>query len=343
MGVRTGWLMGGCLLAASGVLVAGCVSGGQAKGSGTEPAAQRETATKSTRQFPSISLDTADYPTLGAAFRHIGETSGGSAVLMSGMEDLLAPPSLKLQHADFVQGVQRLLTGRDCRIQATPAYLFIYPAGYEQLEALSLVGQVDPALDARRATFALGAGTDLYNGLALLSTSLNTTIAADNLLAEVWCGELFLEDASISTIVEAMLKSARVTPGAVSIQSTGDYLFLRSAENGNRADACLGRGALTPEQQALLQRRVSFRLPYPAAGPAFESGPRPLSDVLPHLSSQLGIPVSAEPALASLLVNAAVINQVPLETALNLIVWQWPLAQFGYRVVDGNGIQFCLR
>lgn len=334
------WYCPVCLGATAAMLIAGCETTGQ-KPAEQHHAATDRGATARGRSVP-VTIDTAQFPTLGPAIRQIGESAGGSAVLMSGMEDWLAPDNVQIHHSDLLQTLKRLGAPRNCQTQVTPDYIFLYPPGYEALESLSLADRVDPRFQQERASFAVGAGTDLFNALALLSASLNSAIVADNLVADTWCGELFLEDAPVPSILEALLKSARVLPAALDIQSTPEYILLRSTENANRAEVCLNRNALTPAQTALLQRQVSIQLPSPSNGATFGGGPKTLADTLSQLSSQIGMPVTADPAMARLPVNVAVIRGVSLETALNLIVWQWPVPQFGYRVGDG-AVHFCLR
>ena len=82
-----------------------------------------------------------------------------------------------------------------------------------------------------------------------------------------------------------------------------------------------------------------MRLPRPASGVVFEQGSTPLAMAIEEMSSQLGIPVTADPIVQELPVNPVVINNVSLESALNLIVWQWPQSGLGYRIVD-QGVVF---
>lgn len=330
------YLISAILCAAS---LAGCVATSGARGATTPPG--KPGAAASAPHFPTITLETQEGATLGQAIRQLGETGGGGAVLVAGLEDWPAS-EVQLQASAFVPGLERLVADRDCKLQVLPDYVFIYPPGYEQLEALSLAGQLDPRYAALTASFAVGAGTDLYNALALLGNSLGVTLVADNLVADAWCGELFLENAPLPAILEALLKSARVPATSIQIESTSEYVFFRSVQNGNAAPACLNAGELTAEQRLLLSRNVNLRLPRDASGAVFEPGPSPLSEVLASLSAQLGAPVTADPEMADLPVHPAVLNGISIETALNLLVWQWPLPRFGYQV-SGAGIHFRLR
>jgi len=316
--------------------IAGCVSQGGSAGSGRAQAGS--TPPKPSPQFPPITIDVAEGATLGQTIRKIGETTRGGAVLVAGLEDWPAPAA-SLNASAFEAGIKLLTVDHGLKLQRLPDYVFIYPEGYEQLEGLALANSLDPRFTALNASFAVGAGTDLYNALALLGTSLNLTIVADNWIAGAWCGELFLNDAPLPVILEALLKSALVLPSALKTESTSEYIFIRSTQNQNLGNACLNAAQLNKNQRQALNRNVSMRLPRPASGVVFEQGSIPLAKALAEMSSQLDIPVTAEPIMLELPVNPAVMNNVSLETALNLIVWQWPQSGLGYRIND-KGIVF---
>ena len=291
--------------------------------------------------FPQIQLDAGAQVTLGEAFRHIGETFGGGAALTAGLEERPAPPS-GLAHTGFVPGLERLAKPYDCKLQVTPFYVFFYPQGYEALADLSLEGSVDPRFVTTRASFAIGAGTDLFNALALLGESLKITIVADNSVADAWCGEVFLEDAPVFAIVEALLKSSRIAPEMIEIESNQDYLFIRSAANQSRPPSCLNRDQLSAEQLAILQTPLTLRLPDTGAAFTFQAEPTTLARVMPDLARALGIPVTADDAMGRLPVNITAFHGIPTETALDLLVRQWLLPRYGYRIQNG-GLHFCER
>lgn len=301
----------------------------------------RTDAARAPGSFPTLSVDTALYPQLGPAVRHIGETAGGGVVLAAGMEEWRVAQAA-ISRAEYASGLRRLVAGLSCQVQVTPNYAFLYPNGYDALAALSIQESIDARYRDMTASYAIGAGTGLYDAFALLGAALDTAIVADNLLDEAWCGELAITDAPVSAIVEALLKSALVPEGSVAVESTNSYILVRSVENRNRGDACVNREGLSGDQHQMLRRVVNVRLPRADAGTAFGIAMRPLSACLPLLSEQLGVPVTADADAGRLPVNAAVMHGVTRETALNLIVWQWPVPNFGYRVT-GEGIHFIRR
>lgn len=333
------------LLAVIGLsILAGCASNGKSVSPAAPepdqkpvPGARRADGTG----LPRISLEAGAHQTLGEAFRYLGETFGGGAALLGGLEDDPAPKG-GLGTTGFVNGLERLAGQYGSKIQVTPHYVFFYPEGYEVLETISVADKVDARFNTMRASFAIGAGTDLYNAFALLSTSLQMTILADNRIAETWCGEIFLDDAPVSAIVEAILKTARLTPDAFEVESTSEYLFIRSSDNQSRAPSCLNRGELTAAQEAILTSPLTLRLPDTGPELSFQSVSSPLATVLPTLSSRLGIPVTATEGMGRLPVNISVFQNVTVETALDLLVRQWPLPRYGYRLDEG-GLHFCER
>ena len=337
---------------AAGLVVAGagCVSAGGAGAKGARgPSGKkaRNTSggaawTDGAGKFPRLSLDTSSFTSLGQAFRHIGEsTDGGGAVLLAGLEDW-AVPRVHFSHMKFTKGIEQLVSAKQCKVQVTPYYVFVYPPGYEQLEAVSFNNQIAPRFAATVASFAVGAGTDLYNALALLGDGLRITVVADNAVADAWSGEVFVNNAPIPDILAALFKSARIPATAVNVESTDEYILMRSAGNANRQDPCLNKAELSDRQRKLLAATVSVHLPRTKSGVVFEQGALPLSATLGELSQQLGMTVTADEAVAKLPVNVIAFNNVSVETALNLIVWQWPVPGFGYRVTE-QGVQFCTR
>lgn len=342
--IRPGHLIVPCLLAGGLAALSGCNSTGREK---TEKPSALDTTPDAVdkdvvrARYPQISLEAGAHETLGEAFRHIGERFGGGAALTAGLEERPAPAA-GLGQTGFVPGLERLAKSYDCKLQVTPFYVFFYPQGYEALADLTLAGKVGPRFDATRASFAIGAGTDLFNAFALLGDSLKMTIVADNIVADAWCGELFLEDAPVSAIVEALLKSSRIAPDMIEIESNDDYLFIRSAANQSRLPSCLNRDQLTAAQLAILQTPLTLRLPDTGAAFAFQGEPATLARILPDLSRALGVQVTADDAMGRLPVNISVFHATPAETALDLLVRQWLLPRYGYRIQNG-GIHFCER
>ncbi|MCF6287392.1 MAG: hypothetical protein L3K26_19755, partial [Candidatus Hydrogenedentes bacterium] len=265
---------------------------------------------------------------------------GGGIVLVAGLEEWPAPP-VKVTRAVYATGLKKLVAPANCLVDSGAFYQFVYPPGYEALLDVSVWEEVHPRFQGLRATFAVGAGTDMYNALALLSETLGVTVIADNAIADVWCGELFLYDAPAATIVEALLQSARVVPGAFVVESAEHYIFLRSTDNMTKSDTCVNRDGLSPDARVMLEKTVDLRLPTRDGTLVFQYEAMPLQAVLDDLAEQMGVAVTADAVLADFPVNQAVYLGLPISDVLDLIIRQWPVARFGYRA-DADGIHFCV-
>ncbi len=284
------------------------------------------------RNYPPLTVNARDYETLGQLVRGLGESEpSGGIVLLSGLEERPAPP-LSLTRSDYRSGLERLVAPLGLRVLDKGTYQFVLPPGYEALAELSVAPQLHPEIAKRRASLALGSGTDLFNALAVLTTILDVTVLADNAIADVWCGELFLHDVPAAQLLDAVLQSARVLPDAVAIECTADYVFVRSTANSGAHDRCLNRAGLTPDAAALLARRLSVRLPAQLDTDEFQYEVASLASVLDTLSTQLGVAVDAEVALREFPVNRAFFKDMTVNDVLNLIVRQWPVSDVGFRV-----------
>lgn len=288
-----------------------------------------------------VSMEAGLRRTLGETVRYIGETHGGGGVLTAGLE-VRPGPAKAIGAADSAVALERLAAQYQYQAQRTPHYVFIYPIGYEELTTLALANQVDGRFNATRASFAVGAGTDLFNAFALLSHSVKVPVIADQVVADAWCGEVFLQDGPLSAIIEALLKSARVAPSLVTIESTDRYLLVRSASNPRRGPTCLNPAPRSPEETAILEKSVSIHVPYRGGEFSFQAEPATLGELLGTLSAQIGLPVTADAEVARLPVNITILEDLPLETALDLLVQQWPVPRYGYQLRDG-GVHFTTR
>ena len=272
---------------------------------------------------------------LGEAVRRAG-AAGGSVVLMGGLEEE------PLGEVDFSQAepqavVSHLSDQADLAVEVTPNYSFLFPAEYQALTNVSLEGQLHSAHEGIETQIAFGSGTPLFMGLAWISQATGVTIVADNEVAEARSGEIALGAMPLSTALEALLKSARVANFFV--DSSEDYIFLYSGAQGHRSDMLLNRPALDQHQEAMLEQRVTVYLPEPPTRPneiRMLPGATPLAEVLPSLSRQLGVRVVAEPGLEELPVNPAVFRDVPVSTAMDLLIRQWLRPEYGYHAAHDS-------
>ena len=306
------------------LLLGGCQSTGV-------PAQGRAKSDKTAITFAS------DADMLSALLRQAGPMiHDGGIVIMNGAGRAVGPP-MDLAGVGTAAFAQRLADAGGLLLGNTPHYAFLYPQGYEVL--LEARFPVEGSFAKVDASANFGDGTRMYNALAILSQSLGVSLVADNIVAEIPCGETVIRDAPLDAVIEALLRSARATPDTVIVESAEAYVFLRATTNTSAADNLLN-AALSPEQAAFLEKRVALALPAAAKRPGaavFVDEAMLLGDVLDSLGQQLGAQVRAEESMLSLPVNYTFLSDVPVRTALNLIVRQWPLAKFGFQL-DDTGI-----
>ncbi|MBX7258134.1 MAG: hypothetical protein K1Y02_17365 [Candidatus Hydrogenedentes bacterium] len=272
--------------------------------------------------------------TLGVAVRQIGETAKPSLVLMNGVENkAIAARSFRNESLDKVAA--SFAEETILKVQRCPNYVFLYPPGYESLEAVSVSGKLGPTFDIGIQGMAFGSGLRLYTVFSWISLALNVSIVADDAIADARCGELVLGNVPLPDALEAILKSARVVK--YSVESTGEYVFVFTQENTSAPSQLLNEDALSEAQKAFLEKRINVFLPHqPEEGQTVEMalGPKTLGDILPSLSKQLSITVVAEKGLEGLPVNPAVFRGVRVKTALDLMIRQWLEPNYGYQLVQ---------
>lgn len=298
---------------------------------GTAPAAIE------TPSFPPITFTHAPAPA-GDVLRALGEQAGGGFVLMSGLEER-AVPAVNFKQEPYDRAMTLLAESIPSVCTSTPHYYLILPADYGALQDVVLEDKLDPLYREIKAGAVFGAKTPLFAVFSALSASLNITILADNYIAESPCGELHLPELPLPVILAAILQSARIGAGAFTLESTPEYIFFRAPRNEHPPSVRIESSPPPPDAQALLDKRVSVTLPpLPETQNQFviASESIPLHDVLYPLTEQLGIEIVAQRQLADIPVNPCVFRNVRLSTALDLLIRQWPLAQFGWELQSGR-------
>jgi hypothetical protein len=302
-----------------GLLLAGCAT------TPDEPAAGSPEAGYPAR----LTLALQD-PTFGEAVRRIGEEMGGRFALMNGLEDRPLGP-VSFVNADLDAIAEELAQQGGVAMQTLPAYTFYFAPGYEPLAQLQVAGQL-PVRYQMPVTVRFGAGVPLYAALAWLGEAYGVTLVADNAVAQAACGELALRDVPLAAALEAMLKSARVA--GVRVEASADYVFLMAPANPNPPSALLNP-TLPAAKEELLARRVTLHLPAPPTEPGrleAAAGARQLGDVIDTIALQLNTPIVATAEAQRLPVNPAVMVEVSMRTALDLLVRQWLSAGYGYDI-----------
>ena len=318
------------LLLTAGLSVAGCLTTATGPSSGEDEA---ETALPPSDARPVVTL-TQPTRALFDVVNIVSKEVGGSLVLMDGIETLTTGP-LELSEAPFETFVERLAADTACAFHVYPNYCFVFPPNYRGLLDVSVAGILDPSIEELTAAMTFSFQTPLFEVLALLSHTLGITLVADNIVADAQCGAMTLVEIPLQDCLDAALKSARVAQDAFLVDSTPEYTFLYAVGNTSPRVTLLEPEKLDASQNALLDSEVTVVLgatPGAEVAMQIDPGATSLGDVLASLSQQLGVEVTAEEGLAELPVNPCVFNRVRLRTAMDLLIRQWPVDEFGYQL-----------
>jgi len=320
--------------------LAGCATTGSeiAQDDPAALAEPRESAPIFQAADPMVSLE-EDFSSLRDVLRKIGESYGGNVSVVQGI-GLHPTEPRRWQRSPYRKVVEDLALEVQAEIQNNAHYYFLYPPGYEALLSLSLGETLGPWAD-QPVSCAFGEGTHLYNVCAMLSKSLNRAIVADNIIGETICGEVILSDAPLWAVLEAVLKSARIVPGTFDIDVTDEYIFIYATEPPRPRNFLIGGASLSAAQRQQLDKVVTLELS-PGRGSLYQEGAQTLETALTPLSQQFGVTISTEARLRDLPVNPVYMPQIRVETALDLLVRQWPYPSFGYRWAE-EGIRLVLR
>ena len=302
------------------------------------PSKKESAAPAAVASFPKVTFHHEVGP-LGDLVRKLGRESGGGIVTMSGLEER-SVPSMDLEHQPYATVVSRLAQSVECTCAPLSHAYFVYPEPYASLLQVSLEGRLTERFSSMNAAVAFGARTRLANVFAVLGESLGTAIIADNFIADATCGEMFMDRAPLQAILEAVLMSARIPAQEIAIDCTDEYLFIASLRNTTPRTVLLSdENALTAEQKASLERVVDVVLPdlgTNAIATAFAARAVPLKDILTPLTRQIGIEVAAKRVLADIPINPCTMHKVRIRTAMDLLIRQWPVANFGFEVNDNQ-------
>ncbi len=295
------------------------------------PSATDEESVESPGQFTPIEL--ARGP-IGPMVRELGQRTGRSIVVMNGIEYHHAGP-YSLNDTSAADIVKRIAADSGMALTRAAGYDFIHAPGFEGLNAFAPSSSMDRSAARITATVRLGADTPVYGALALLGQAYRVTLVADNVVASALCGETALHDVPLGVALDAILRSARLSGATCRVRADGATMFF-SSPSASQRDRIFVNSPGQPRPRTL-DRRVTLYLPArpPDANRLVEaSDATPLSQCLASLGEQLGMKVEADRRSGILPVNPCVIVDVPLETAMRLIIQQWPLPHYGYTASD---------
>lgn len=281
------------------------------------------------QESPGLAVDT---------LRLVNAEAGGALVLVNGLGTRVLP-TLDLVDTPYEQFVQTVAEGLACPFDKVDGYYLIYPPGYEGLRDITVSRQLPEAYQAIRGDFIFGEGTRLYNVFAVLNQTIGTNLVADQSVGDAACGEMVLVDVSLPVALDAILRGARVAPGGVQVDAYDDYVLFRSLPNAHPDPLLLGGDTLTPGQRAMLSRKVTVQLPAPinrGKGLQVLTTARSLRMAMRSLSQQLGVQVTSDPALLDLPVNNAHLNDISIQSLIEVVIRQWLVPDFVYEVGDNT-------
>jgi len=323
---------GAFFLLAVSLLLVGCATSGESK---TGPVPPLE-GISTPPAFGEVTFE-HEMGAMGEVIRAYGAKVGGGIVLMSGLEERMAQ-KVSFKGIPYQEAVAVLAGMINCDYIHTGHYFAILPAEYRTLQYMNVREQMGEPYKAVSASVAFGAKTELFKVFSILGKSLDITIIADNYIAEARCGEIFLSDSPLPVVLEAILQSARISPESFTVESTPEYIFIKAVKNKDSSSCLLNPSSLTAQQKTLLDTSVSLFLPdvKTVEQAPFLGQPILLEDALRPLTEQLGVEIVAQRKLAEIPINPCVMNHVRLETALNLLLRQWPLPDFGFEVQENR-------
>lgn len=278
------------------------------------------------------------YATLAEVVNIVADTQSGNLVVMNGIQDKVVTVP-KFDKAYFQQTAERLAAANGFLIKTYPDYAFIYPAGYDALLSVSLAKKLDDRHQSMRVPLTLGFDTPLYAAFALLGRALNTTVGGDQIITAAKAGSMTMGEVPLQTALEAILQSARVVNEGFEVESTPEYIFIYSKQNAARGSMLINADKLTPEQNALLDKRVTVILPPQTDDDAnlkLMYGAQLLGPMLPELSRQLDVRITADHEMQRLPVTTFLLHDLPLRTALDLFIRQWPIPRYAYEITDNQ-------
>jgi len=278
------------------------------------------------------------FGTLAAWVRAQGAQGNVNVVLMNGLEEVRIdeealrslPPSAQLTE---------IIKRYNLSAHPTPHYTFLYTGEIPQVLALTL-GETPPFPSAQEPVDArFGVNQRLYNALAALSYTAETSLVADNIVGDVRLGELALTQVPLHAAVLALLQSARIDAGAVELDMTAEYLFIGAKQAVPFTSVFADFTSNDAVVMSALENTVDVVIPHPIADPTrfpFYYTAFPFGEVLPALSKQLGIHVDCDPAMREFPVNYVVMRRIRARTALDLIARQWPVRGIRAEWRDGS-------
>lgn len=227
-------------------------------------------------------------------------------------------------------------------------YYFLYPPEYPVYESLAMypfAERLPSKFREIKLSAGFGVGTQLYNVLNSLNFTYGCNIVADNTLAELPVGEVVVNQLSLDLVLEMVIKSARISPQMLRMCMGEDFIFLYTPLNKSMAKWQNCECFNSKNEDERLSKRIDISLPEiikKGKNLPFYNSAKSLKSMASIISTQLGVDVVLEPGTEELPVNPLYLSNISIETALNLIVYQWLEDSYGY-VFENGKVKFIVK
>ena len=270
---------------------------------------------------------------LGLTIRMAATQIGANWVLMNGIE---ATPFMELavKKATEAEISEEIATRAKLEMLEMGSYRFFYPKDYSSL--ISTLKTADWTSDdsENKIGLSFGADTPLSSILAALGQSLKMTIVADQTISESLSGEISINEAGVREALSGLFLSARIPLDSIQLDTSDEHIFVHSIRNPMRANYQIT--PMSEEHKQKLTERCTINLINEIVDDSgLNARYKKLSEVAQQISKQMDIPIEYDPTMKDFPITPMYIHDTTRQQALELLVRQWPVPQFGYSF-DGD-------
>jgi hypothetical protein len=266
---------------------------------------------------------------LALTIQAAGKEIGANWALMNGIE--VTPfTGLTIKNATEEEISEKIAVQAKLETQLIGSYRFFYPKEYiDLLPTNDADSEWSTKYSKNKIGLAFGADTPLSSILATLGQSLEMTFVADQTISDSLSGEISFKNISIQDALSGVLLSARIPLDSILFEHSDEYVFIHSVRNPARPNYQIAPP--NAQNQQKLAKLCTINLAHVIVD---ESGAnaryRKLSEVAQQISEQINIPIDYDPALKDFPITPMYIHETTRQHALELLLRQWPVPQFGY-------------
>jgi hypothetical protein len=272
---------------------------------------------------------------LGLTIRTTATKLGTNWALMNGVEatpfsELIINDETEEKISEAIASHARLETRIIGNIR------FFFPEEYSGLLS-SANGDIWSAkYSEKQFGLSFGADTPLSSLLATLGQSLKMTVVSDHTISDSLSGEISFSGVTLPDALAALLLSARIPLDSISFEHSDEYVFIHSIRNPSRPNYQIATP--TPQNSQTLTERCTIDLANEIVNDSgIRTNYKKLSEVVKQLSEQFEVAIEFDPTLKDFPITPMYIHDVTRKQALELLLRQWPVPQFGYSF-DGEKI-----